>query len=1129
MESSGAPPEAGATADEWQGLPNANVAVLFTDIVGSTAYIDRFGNTAGVKRRVSHDKSVRRIAAVHGGRFIKSTGDGVLAEFPDAAKAVFAAIDLQLEQVQHNQRLKKPHQFELRIGVAQGQVKRIGDDLCAHAVNLAARVTGHAGPAQILVTMDVKSNVAEALCRRVDSVHFKGISEPQEVFEIRWADEKTYHTMVADATMAVQKRELEVRTEFLERFFEPEGLPERYSVLERLGVGGMATVYKAWDSVLGTVVALKVLKPELASQSKYLERLKAEVGLARQVTHKNVCRIHDLTEYKGSACISMEFVDGQSLAQTLKAVGPFPVAQGITLAHQICDGLSECHRQGVVHRDLKPSNVMRDREGAVKVMDFGIARPAGSTASEGIIGTPSYSSPEQAKEQPVDRRTDIYATGLILYEILTGSRCFEGEDRWQVMNRQIQERPRPPRELRSNIPSYLEQVILKCLEKDPSMRFQSMEQLAVALRPQGGLARLPRVRWAAGIVLVVLLTVVAGWLAFRWNRGSCSQRQRVLVGHFEGAAAVVEFRAKARELFRNTLSESERLYVLPDPEIDQALARKRLQPSVTLSEALALDLATREGVPYVLTGNIIETGSKHQLAVRLLRKDRPEPLFVRHVDFETIDALEAMVKALASRIDAVLRQSANCLNETANKDLLVTTESTDAWKLYRQGIVVEDTDRQTALGLFRGAALLDPQFAMAHVQVANILAHQLRRDEAEPWFQAALSQRESVTARERYLIEGYWHEAREEYDLAFEVFERLISLDRDRNDPRAFFELAFAHDNVAHFDDAISYFREGLKLRPTAVRPSVALVRRLARRNRYDEALQEAEAARQRGIPVDGLRHGRGDAYLGKEDFRAAEAEFTEMRQSHNERRRSLGELLLSKIPILQGRWKDAMDLLERSASADHGSQFTDNEILKRYWLARMSLLLEPENGNRLARAQAERIAEIGDLQAEDLRLLGMLWLKLGNQRAAEATLRRLEEAVRTTPSSVNRSCAFSLRGHVALQQGELGVAADAFPRAERAYPRTNVYEGMAGMAAAREQWEDAAGVWEKVTTARGEIIQQDFPGDWILAHLEQARAFQKMGSVHRYEQRLGFVKSKWRKADPEVVDKVLAKYLRDR
>jgi len=250
----------------------------------------------------------------------------------------------------------------------------------------------------------------------------------------------------------------------------------RFEIIEEIGKGGMGTVYKAYDSKIREVVALKLLKPEIASDLEVIERFRNEIKLARQVSHRHVCRMYDLGEEWLSIYISMEYVAGEDLKKFIHRAGHLNEAKALDLAKQILEGLVEAHRLGVVHRDLKPQNIMIDRDGNAKIMDFGIARSLhtkGVTGTGVIIGTPEYMAPEQAEGRDVDHRADIYALGAILFEMVTGRVPFEGETPLSIVLKHRSEPPVDPQTINTQISEGMSRVILKCLEKNRESRYQS--------------------------------------------------------------------------------------------------------------------------------------------------------------------------------------------------------------------------------------------------------------------------------------------------------------------------------------------------------------------------------------------------------------------------------------------------------------------------------------------------------------------------------------------------------------------------------------------------------------------------------------------------------------------------------
>jgi Protein kinase domain len=262
------------------------------------------------------------------------------------------------------------------------------------------------------------------------------------------------------------------------------GLSQRYDILAEAGRGNMGIVYKARDKETGEILALKLLKPEIAAADSTMERFKNELLFARKITHKNVCRLYEFNRIGDIAYTSMEYVEGESLRSILNRCGACSVGKGTYIALQICAGLKEAHAQGIVHRDLKPENVMIDAQQSVKIMDFGIARSmeAGARLTNSFVGTPAYMAPEQVAGKPLDYRADIYSLGLMLYEMFTGAPAFMADSPVAVALKQMRESPVPPHQIEPSLPVSVERVILKCLEKEPAKRFQSIAELEKSLK-----------------------------------------------------------------------------------------------------------------------------------------------------------------------------------------------------------------------------------------------------------------------------------------------------------------------------------------------------------------------------------------------------------------------------------------------------------------------------------------------------------------------------------------------------------------------------------------------------------------------------------------------------------------------
>ncbi|MGD8535665.1 MAG: protein kinase [Candidatus Aminicenantes bacterium] len=299
--------------------------------------------------------------------------------------------------------------------------------------------------------------------------------------------------------------------------------------MEELGRGGMGNVYRVVDKKINEEMALKLLHPVIATEKKTIERFKNELKLARKITHKNVCRMYDLNEEKGTPYITMEYVPGEDLKSIIMMTGQLSVGRAISIAKQICEGLAEAHHLGVVHRDLKSRNIMIDKEGNARIMDFGIAR---SLKAEGItgdgimVGTPEYMSPEQVKGEEVDQRSDIYSLGIVLFEMVTGKIPFEGDTSISIALKHKTEEPPDPQDFNAQIPEELSTVILKCLDKEKEERYQSIGEVFSELDnlekeisteeripTKRKTRKIPRKRqfqtkWLVGIISVVVIALL---------------------------------------------------------------------------------------------------------------------------------------------------------------------------------------------------------------------------------------------------------------------------------------------------------------------------------------------------------------------------------------------------------------------------------------------------------------------------------------------------------------------------------------------------------------------------------------------------------------------------------------------
>lgn len=478
----------------------------------------------------------------------------------------------------------------------------------------------------------------------------------------------------------------------------------RYLVIEELGKGGMGTVYKVLDRKINEEMALKVLRPEIAPDTTAVERFKNELKLARRISHENVCRLYDLHEEAGTLFITMEYVPGEDLGTMLCREGRLPPEKVYTLAAQIAKGLAQAHRLGVIHRDLKPHNIRIDPEGRVRIMDFGIAREVAGpdlTAAGMIVGTPYYMSPEQASGKSADERTDIYALGAILYEMITGQPPFQGESGFSVALKHQTELPRPPRELEARIPEALDRLILKCLSKKKEERYQSAEAMLVELT---ALAK-GKIPSPAEIAGTRMASLSAG------DRGCVS------------SIAVLPFKDMSSQHDQDYLCEG-----LAEELINALAQVKGLKVAARTSafsfkgkEADIREMGRQLNVGSILEGSIQKSGSHLRVTTQLICVADGYHLWSERFDRSIEDVFSVQDEISMAVVEKLKVELLEGEKERVTKRY---TANEKAFNLYLKGRYHwkrrSPKDMIEAVDCFQRAIDQDPRYALAYVGIADV-------------------------------------------------------------------------------------------------------------------------------------------------------------------------------------------------------------------------------------------------------------------------------------------------------------------------------------------------------------------------------------------------------------------------
>src|SRR5437016_1085827 len=411
-------------------------------------------------------------------------------------------------------------------------------------------------------------------------------------------------------------------------------LAQRYEILEILGEGGMGAVYKAMDRELSRPVALKVIRPDLAGNQAILDRFKQELLLAREVTHKNVIRIYDLGEAEGMKFITMEYVEGKDLRTLIHEKTKLAPEEAVEIMQQVCRALEAAHSVGIIHRDLKPQNVMRDKSGRILVMDFGLARTLegdGMTQTGALVGTMDYMSPEQALGKELDQRSDVFALGLIFYELLTGKMPYKADSVVASLLKRTQERAAPVSSHDATIPQALSNIVGKSMEPDVKLRYQTAAEILNDLNAwqgKGAAATLhfPAVRtWGQdipwhwiGVAVVVMALAVTGFLLRDKLFGPSAKTATAPVV----SLAILPFRNASgdtslnwlgptlAEMLRTDMGESASLRTVPSDRVNQILHDLRVAPDATLDPDTLRRVAEFTSADRLLWGQYIKLGDQ---------------------------------------------------------------------------------------------------------------------------------------------------------------------------------------------------------------------------------------------------------------------------------------------------------------------------------------------------------------------------------------------------------------------------------------------------------------------------------------------------------------------------------------
>ena len=619
----------------------------------------------------------------------------------------------------------------------------------------------------------------------------------------------------------------------------------RYHIVEELGKGGMGRVYRAIDKKLNEEVALKLIRPEIALDERTLERFQNELKIARKISHRHVGRMYELMEEKGVHFITMEYVAGQDLRSLIRQTGQLTARKAVSIATQVLGGLTEAHRLGVVHRDLKPSNIIVDREGSARIIDFGIARVCGTKGRTGegaIIGTPEYMAPEQVEGKPADQRADLYALGVILFEMVTGRPPFEGETPLAVAVKHKTDPPPDPCSLAPQIPAELGRVILRSLEKDRDKRYQTSEEFLAALAaidealPTTERAATPRkpatskkitVEFTPKKLIIPAAAVAALLLAvvFFWHPWT-ARKTAAPVPKIENSIAVISFEnltgdpredGLIRAVPNLLITKFEAMgipYVASWERLRDLLKQMGKDPDAPIDKETGFEICRREGIAVLVTGEVTKAGNVFVTNIKALDTGtKQRSLASASSQGQGEESIFAQIDDLSGRVyqklDWTLAEAG-----AAPPVAEFTTASMEAYNCFLKGRDLCDKNYfEDARQDLQKAIEKDPGFASAYLYMAYVYGGLRFVKQQEETYKKAKALSDKATEKERLYIEAaYANAVEKDPEKRFRILQELTA--KYPREKRAHLSLAAYYNGKKRYPEAIGELGKALELDP---------------------------------------------------------------------------------------------------------------------------------------------------------------------------------------------------------------------------------------------------------------------------------------------------------------------------